>query len=88
MSAVRNNFPKLHNAAWPGVVGKGSGGEQPLSLDTMLDLTASAEVDGLKFDGIVIRHVAQFRITQIISHVGRHTVSAPCYPVVGSADII
>ena len=22
----RNNFPKLHNAAWPGVVGKGSAG--------------------------------------------------------------
>ena len=23
---ARNNFPKLHNAAWPGVVGKGSPG--------------------------------------------------------------
>ena len=46
-----NNFPKLHNAAWPGVVGKGDGAEPPIDLDTMLDLTAAAEVDGLKFDG-------------------------------------
>ena len=46
-----NNYPKLHNAAWPGVVGKGDGGEPPIDLDTMLDLTAAAEVDGLKFDG-------------------------------------
>ncbi|NOX53141.1 MAG: TIM barrel protein [Planctomycetes bacterium] len=47
-----NNFPKLHNAAWPGVVGKGDGGEPPIDLDTMLDLTAGAEVDGVKFDGV------------------------------------
>ncbi len=46
-----NNFPKLHNAAWPGVVGKGSDSEPPIELDTMLDLTAAAEVDGVKFDG-------------------------------------
>jgi len=46
-----NNYPKLHNAAWPGVVGKGNGGEPPIDLDTMLDLTAAAEVDGVKFDG-------------------------------------
>lgn len=48
----QNNFPKLHNAAWPGVVGKGNGGEPPIELDTMLDLTAVAEVDGVKFDGV------------------------------------
>ena len=47
-----NNFPKLHNAAWPGVVGKGEGSEPPIDLDTMLDLTAAAEVDGIKFDGV------------------------------------
>jgi hypothetical protein len=46
-----HNYPKLHNAAWPGVVGKGGDGEPPIDLDTMLDLTAAAEVDGLKFDG-------------------------------------
>jgi hypothetical protein len=49
-----NNFPKLHNAAWPGLVGKGDGGEPPIDLDAMLNLTAAAEVDGLKFDGFDI----------------------------------
>jgi hypothetical protein len=49
-----NNYPKLHNAAWPGLVGKGDGGEPPIDLDTMLDLTAAAEVDGVKFDGFDI----------------------------------
>lgn len=52
MSEHNNNFPKLHNATWPGVVGKGPGGEPPIALDTMLDLTASAECDGVKFDGV------------------------------------
>ena len=48
-----HNFPKLHNAAWPGLVGKGSPGAEPfISLDTMLELTAQAEVGGVKFDGI------------------------------------
>src|SRR5919202_3134421 len=51
--AHTNNFPKLHNAAWPGVVGKGSPGAEPtIDLDTMLDLTAKAQVDGVKFDGV------------------------------------
>jgi sugar phosphate isomerase/epimerase len=48
-----NNFPKLHNAMWPGLVGKGSPGAEPfIDLDTMLDLTANAEVNGIKFDGV------------------------------------
>jgi sugar phosphate isomerase/epimerase len=51
-ATTRNNFPKLHNAAWPGVVGKGPDSEPPISLDTMLDLTAAAEVNGVKFDGV------------------------------------
>ncbi len=46
-------FPKLHNAAWPGVVGKQPGSDQPpIDLDTMLDLTAAAEVNGMRFDGV------------------------------------
>src|SRR5512133_3558313 len=49
------NYPKLHNAMWPGLVGKGSPGAEPcIDLDTMLDLTAKAEVDGIKFDGVDI----------------------------------
>lgn len=47
-----NNYPKLHNAAWPGLVGKGPDSEPPIGLDKMLELTANAEVDGVKFDGI------------------------------------
>ena len=46
-----NNFPKLHNASWPGVVGKGPDSEPPIDIDTMITLTANAEVDGVKFDG-------------------------------------
>ncbi|MGA2033114.1 MAG: TIM barrel protein [Thermoguttaceae bacterium] len=49
-----HNYPKLHNATWPGLVGKGDGGEPPIGLETMLDLTAAAEVDGVKFDGFDI----------------------------------
>jgi len=49
-----NNYPKLHNATWPGVVGKGDGSEPCISLDTLLTLTANAEVGGVKFDGIDI----------------------------------
>ena len=46
-----NAFPKLHNAMWPGLVGKGEE-EPPISLDAMLDMTQAAEVDGVKFDGV------------------------------------
>ena len=50
-----NTLPKVHNAMWPGLVGKGSDGAEPtIDLDTMLSLTAAAEVDGIKFDGVDI----------------------------------
>ncbi|PRY02925.1 xylose isomerase-like TIM barrel protein [Pontibacter ummariensis] len=49
-----NNYPKLHNATWPGIVGKGPDSEPPISFDTMLEMTAAAEVDGIKFDGVDI----------------------------------
>jgi len=49
-----NNYPKLHNATWPGIVGKGSDSEPVISFDTMLEKTAAAEVNGVKFDGIDI----------------------------------
>jgi sugar phosphate isomerase/epimerase len=52
MASHQNNFPKLHNAAWPGLVGKGPDSEPPIDLDTMLDLTAAANVDGVRFDGV------------------------------------
>jgi sugar phosphate isomerase/epimerase len=52
--ASANNFPRLHNAMWPGLVGKGPDSEPPISLETMLELTAAAEVNGQKFEGIDI----------------------------------
>jgi sugar phosphate isomerase/epimerase len=50
----QNNFPKLHNATWPGIVGKGPDSEPIISFDEMLEHTASAEVNGVKFDGVDI----------------------------------
>jgi len=65
-----NNYPKLHNAAWPGVVGKGDGGEPPIDLngagvryayardadDIMFEVE---QVDAPRFDGpIWLAHVA------------------------------
>ena len=47
-----NNYPKLHNATWPGIVGKGPDSEPPIPFDKMLEMTAAAEVDGVKFDGV------------------------------------
>jgi sugar phosphate isomerase/epimerase len=47
-----NNYPKLHNATWPGIVGKGPDSEPAIALDTMLEMTAAAEVGGVKFDGV------------------------------------
>jgi sugar phosphate isomerase/epimerase len=49
-----NTFPKLHNATWPGIVGQGPDSEPVISLDHMLQMTAAAEVDGVKFDGVDI----------------------------------
>ena len=56
MSATTNyQYPKLHNATWPGLVGKGGpDGEPVIEFETMLDLTAAAEVDGQRFDGVDI----------------------------------
>ena len=50
----QNAFPKLHNAMWPGLIGKGDGEDEepPISLEKMLEWTAEAEVDGQKFEGV------------------------------------
>jgi sugar phosphate isomerase/epimerase len=52
MPSGSHRYPLLHNATWPGIVGKGPDSEPPISLDTMLDLTAAAEVNGTRFDGV------------------------------------
>lgn len=48
------NFPKLHNATWPGIVGKGEGAEPVIPFDDILQFTANAKVDGVGFDGVDI----------------------------------
>jgi sugar phosphate isomerase/epimerase len=53
MSATsQHKKPAIHNAMWPGIVGKGPDSEPFIDLDTMLQLTADAEVEGVKFDGV------------------------------------
>ncbi len=50
---MSNAYPRLHNAMWPGLVGKEEGTDHPpISLERMLELTANAEVDGQKFEGV------------------------------------
>src|SRR5918997_5792008 len=48
-----HKYPAIHNAMWPGLVGKGGpGAEPPIDLETMLDRTTAAQVNGTKFDGV------------------------------------
>ena len=50
-----SKYPKIHNSVWPGLVGKEPDTDHPpISLDKMLELTASAEVNGNRFDGFDI----------------------------------
>ena len=87
-----NNFPKLHNATWPGIVGKGD--QEPIiPLDELLEKTARAEVDGVKFDGVDLGlfdpHVkldtSDDNISAITDKVGHYglsigTLVAPVWP--------
>ena len=44
---------KLHNAMWPGLVGKEPGTDHPpIPLARMLELTANVSVNGARFDGV------------------------------------
>src|SRR5882757_9454246 len=47
-----HSSPALHNAMWPGLVGKGPDSEPPIDLDAMLNLTVAAQADGVRFDGV------------------------------------
>jgi sugar phosphate isomerase/epimerase len=51
-AASSHRSPAIHNAMWPGLVGKGPDSEPPIDLETMLDLTANASVNGARFDGV------------------------------------
>jgi sugar phosphate isomerase/epimerase len=95
----KNNFPKLHNAMWPGLVGKGPDSEPGIELDTLIELTAKAEVGGIKFDGIDIFHVAPHtnidftedevkRLADKVSGKGLNigSIVAPVWPPVGGGS--
>ena len=60
--------PALHNAMWPGLVGKGGpDAEPPIDLDTMLDLTAKAEVgrhEVRRRRSVPVRSARQHRLDQ------------------------
>src|SRR3954466_9045221 len=50
---MAHKYPAIHNAMWPGLVGKGGpGAEPPIDLDTMLEMTAKASSNGTTFDGV------------------------------------
>src|SRR5687767_6496955 len=52
-SPMPHTYPRLHNAMWPGLVGKEPGTDHPpISLDRMLELTTKAEVNGQRYDGV------------------------------------
>lgn len=72
---MTNSFPRLHNAMWPGIVGKGAPDSEPIiPLDTLLELTAGAEADGQKFDGVDLFIVApHFDIDSDLDAVRRMT---------------
>lgn len=50
----RHNFPKIHNATWPGIVGKGEGSEPVVPFEDLVRFTANAKLDGVGFDGLDI----------------------------------
>jgi hypothetical protein len=92
-------FPKLHNAMWAGLVGKGPDSEPPIDLDTMLDLTAAAEVDGIKFDGVDVFlfdphidiNVSDDGLKRLVENIGSRglvvgSVVAPVWPPTGGGS--
>jgi sugar phosphate isomerase/epimerase len=100
MSTVnRHDFPKLHNAMWPGLVGKGPDSEPTITLDTMLDLTEAAAIDGVKFDGVDLflfaPHVdidsTDLDLQRLAENIGKRglvvgSVVAPVWPPTGGGS--
>ena len=84
---------------WPGLVGKGPDSEPPIGLDEMLDLTAAAEVDGIRFDGVDLfladPHVSidsqRDDIKRLAENIARRgfvagSVVAPIWPATGGGS--
>jgi sugar phosphate isomerase/epimerase len=94
-----NNYPKLHNAMWPGLVGKGPDSEPPIDLDRMLWMTADARADGAKFEGVDLfladPHTSidssKEDVKRLADKIGAHglavgSVVAPVWPPVGGGS--
>ncbi len=94
-----NKYPAIHNAMWPGLVGKGPDSEPFIDLDTMLDLTAQAEVGGVRFDGVdlflSLPHTSidstKDELKQLADNVGRRglvvgSLVAPVWPPTGGGS--
>ncbi|MEQ1943445.1 TIM barrel protein [Mesorhizobium sp. VNQ89] len=92
-------YPKLHNAMWPGLVGKGGDAEPPIDLDTMLRLTADARVGDRRFDGVDLfladPHISIDSSDAEIDAIGRKisglglvvgSVVAPVWPFTGGGS--
>lgn len=91
---------QLHNAMWPGIVGKGEGADEPtISLDQMLDLTEQTRVNGHGFDDIDLNlmepHVdidapkeAIVAFAERVAECGLRigTVGAPIWPPAGGGS--
>src|SRR5947207_7385588 len=97
--ASQHKFPALHNAMWPGLVGKGPDSEPPIDLETMLDLTANASVGGVRFDGVDLflfdPHVSidssEDEVKRLAERIGRRRLAvgslvAPVWPPTGGGS--
>ena len=52
IASTHTRIPHFTTRCGPGSSARAPDAEPPIDLDTMLDLTAAAEVDGVKFDGV------------------------------------
>jgi sugar phosphate isomerase/epimerase len=95
----QHKHPAIHNAMWPGLVGKGPDSEPFIDLETMLDLTAQAEVDGIRFDGVdlflSLPHISidstDDELKQLVDSIAKRnlvvgSVVAPVWPPTGGGS--
>src|SRR6202050_5164991 len=84
---------------WPGLVGKGPDSEPFIDLETMLDMTAQAEVDGIRFDGVdlflSLPHISidstDDELKQLVDSIAKRnlvvgSVVAPVWPPTGGGS--
>lgn len=90
----------LHNAMWPGIVGKGHGAEEEaISLRRMIELTGNTNVNGQTFDGIDLilaaphlnihatqDEIEKFADTVLSHHLKIGSVVAPVWPSAGGGS--